>query len=373
MIELITDKPHPMHLVDSLCDPQLFATLAKTSPLIFITNSTLEILVLPPLLETARSLGFSVEILIIPEGEQAKTETTFLYLHKQLATLTIPRQATLIGVGGGVVLDIVGFVASTHCRGMPFIAVPTTLVAMIDASIGGKNGINLDHIKNRIGSFYLPKDVWICPSVLSSLPEQEFYHGIAECIKHAYIADASILPILQNPASLRSTKQLSLLIKRNCLCKASIVGKDIRDHGIRQILNFGHTLGHALEMLFTGKISHGFAISVGMVLETKLSLAMGVARNPNILHFLVQDLLRYQLPTSLKDLYAQAQIPIHSCSQILSALSYDKKKQNASLPPFVMIEEIGLAASCNGSFCQPASNHFLTHILKEDLHAMHDH
>ncbi|WP_080126641.1 3-dehydroquinate synthase [Chlamydia suis] len=373
MIELITNIPHPIHLVDSLCNPLLFATLSKDFPLVFITNFTLKRLLLSPLLQTARSLGFSVEILTIPEGEQAKTEETFLSLHKQLTRLSIPRQATLIGVGGGVILDIVGFVAATHCRGMPFIAIPTTLVAMIDASIGGKNGINLDHIKNRIGSFYLPQDVWICPNVLASLPHQEWIQGIAESIKHAYIADASILPILQNPTTLTSSEQLSLFIKRNCLCKADIVQKDMKDYGIRQILNFGHTLGHALEMLFAGRISHGFAISVGMVLETKISLALGIARNSNMLHLLTQDLLRYQLPVSLNDLYTRASIPWHSCDAILAALIYDKKRQNTSLPPFVMIEDIGIAASCNGRFCQPISKHLLTQILEEELHAVHGH
>ncbi|MBQ8498229.1 3-dehydroquinate synthase [Chlamydia sp.] len=373
MIELITDTPHNIHLVDSLCNPQLFAVLSKDFPLVFVTNSQLKTLFLPPLLKTARSLGFSVQLLVIPEGEKAKTGETFLSLHKQLTDLAIPRQATLIGVGGGVILDIAGFVAATYCRGMPFISIPTTLVAMIDASIGGKNGINLDHVKNRIGSFYLPKDVWICPEILRTLPKQEFYHGMAECIKHAYIVDPSILPLIQNPASLNTLDHLSLLIKQNCFCKASVVKKDFKDYTIRQILNFGHTLGHALEMLFAEKISHGFAISVGMVLETKLSLLLGIARNTNILHSLVKDLQRYHLPTSLKELYALPQVPSYSHTHILTALTYDKKNQNPLLPSFVMIEEIGQAASFGGRFCQPISKHILTQLLEEEFHAMYNH
>lgn len=372
MIELVTDSPHPIHLVDSLQNPKLFASLSTDFPLIFITNTKLNALILPPLLDLARSLGFSVETLTIPEGEETKTGDTFLSLHQQLTDLNVPRQATLIGVGGGVILDIAGFVAATHCRGMPFIAIPTTLVAMIDASIGGKNGINLNHIKNRIGSFYLPKAVWICPRKLSFLPQQELHHGIAECIKHAYIADSAILPLLQDPNALKKEDKLSLLIKKNCLCKASVVQQDVRDYAKRQILNFGHTLGHALEMLFIGKIPHSCAISVGMVLETKLSLSLGVARSPAILHSLIQDLLRYQLPVSLKDLYMRAQIPPHNCDQILSALTYDKKKQNSPLPPFVMIEEIGLAASFDGRFCQTISKHILTKVLEEEFYAMHN-
>ena len=110
-----------------------------------------------------------------------------------------------------------------------------------------------------------------------------------------------------------------------------------------------------------------------MVLETKLSLALGIARNSNMLHLLTQDLLRYQLPISLNDLYTRASIPLHSCDAILAALIYDKKRQNTSLPPFVMIEDIGIAASCNGRFCQPISKHLLTQILEEELHAVHGH
>ncbi len=224
-----------------------------------------------------------VAVLAIPAGESHKTRDSWARLTDQLLALGHGRDSALIAVGGGVVGDLAGFVAATFMRGIPFVQVPTTLLAMIDASIGGKTGVDTTHGKNLVGAFHRPAAVVADPSVLATLPQRDLRAGLAEAIKHGVIADATYfarirdeLPTLLAAAG-HASPQMAELIIRSIEIKAGIVEQDELEGGLRKILNFGHTVGHAIEALGNYQMLHGEAISIGMALEAEIGERAGIS------------------------------------------------------------------------------------------------
>lgn len=226
------------------------------------------------LLLTLQDAGIHAQLFIFPHGEANKTLTTVGDLASQLARAGFDRKDALIALGGGVTGDITGFLASSYMRGIPFVQVPTTLLAQVDSSVGGKTGVDIPEGKNLVGAFYQPKVVYIDPSVLKSLDKQEFLSGIAEVIKYGVIRDPSFFEFLEKNREqiLRlAPAMLEGMISTCCTIKADVVEQDEREGGLRRILNYGHTIGHAVEAASEFTMRHGFAIAIGMVAAAKLS------------------------------------------------------------------------------------------------------
>lgn len=226
--------------------------------------------------------GFSVSIHLIPAGESYKTLDSIAQIYDTALENRLERSSTLVALGGGVVGDMTGFAAATWLRGVHFVQVPTTLLAMVDAAIGGKTGVNHPEGKNLIGAFYQPRLVYIDPLVLKTLPDREFRAGMAEVIKYGVIWDKDLFEDLEATAELSSLtalpdRRLETIITRSCQAKVDVVSQDEKEAGVRAILNYGHTLGHAVESL-TGysPINHGEAVGIGMVAAGKIAVKMGL-------------------------------------------------------------------------------------------------
>jgi 3-dehydroquinate synthase len=278
-----------------------------------------------------KNLGNNTEILIIEDGENVKSLETAKKLYDQLIRLDMNRDSTIIALGGGVTGDLAGYVAATYLRGINLVHIPTSLVAQIDSSIGGKVGVNYRNIKNAIGSFYPPKLVLTDIKTLKTLPEEEFNNGMAEVIKSAVIRNESLFQLIKrNSGKIKRHESDTMLklITKTCKIKISIIERDEREKGIRKVLNFGHTFGHPLEMLHGYK--HGGAISLGMMMATR------VAKNLNIL----ED---YSLPQQLESTLKMFNLPTE-CPKLgnnyWDLLSKDKKREETAV--FILPEKIGI-------------------------------
>ncbi|MFN3740057.1 MAG: 3-dehydroquinate synthase [Thermodesulfovibrionales bacterium] len=243
-----------------------------------VTNETLWDLYKTIIMELKRDLPLS--IFIIPDGEQYKDILWFYHLHTRLLENRFDRSSCLIALGGGVVGDLTGFVASTYMRGIDYIQVPTTLLAQVDSSVGGKTAVNHPLGKNMIGTFYQPVFVLIDSSFLKTLPQREFRAGMAEIIKYAVIWDEELFSFLKKNSSKISDMDpyaLTKIIARSCEIKAEVVSRDEREAGLRAILNYGHTIGHAIETV-TGyrRFLHGEAVAMGMYAEALIASSRGL-------------------------------------------------------------------------------------------------
>ena len=271
-------------------------------------------------------------ILTIPSGEAYKTWSTVEDLCKQLIELGAHRGTLLIGIGGGVVTDLTGFLASVYMRGLKFAFVPTTLLAMVDASIGGKNGVNVAVHKNMLGTVRQPTFILYDTDFLLTLPEEQWSNGFAEIIKYGYIADTRILNTLQQSDLAYYQKhphQLGELIAGCADIKNKIVHADEQESGLRKMLNFGHTAGHAFEML--GNLPHGCAVGLGMIVATRLSEKYRSL--PSSTRTQLTDILKkYRLPTAI-DFDPQ---------QALELIRMDKKKSDHGID-YILLEKPGVA------------------------------
>ena len=227
----------------------------------------------------------TLEVLTIPPGESNKTRETWSRLTDTLLAKGCGRDTTIIALGGGVVGDLAGFVAATFMRGVPIVQVPTTLVAMVDAAIGGKTAVDTPAGKNLVGAFHSPATVLIDPHLLATLPLREMRAGFAEVVKYGVIADGPYLrevaggvqKLLSAPRDLVGDSMLSLIV-RSVEIKADIVSRDQREDGLRKVLNFGHTIGHAVELVSGFSLLHGEAVAIGMALESRLAERIGLAQ-----------------------------------------------------------------------------------------------
>jgi 3-dehydroquinate synthase len=271
--------------------------------------------------------------LSIGAGEDVKSLSTAQELYEALVDLEADRSTFILGVGGGVVCDMAGFVASTFMRGLRFAFAATTLLAQVDASVGGKNGLNLLGYKNIIGTFSQPEFVLCDPSFLRTLPEAEVANGMAEIVKHALIADGGMFAFLEENAGRALALEHSVierLVGDSVVIKAGIVGRDEREAGERRKLNFGHTFGHALEK--TAGLSHGEAVSVGMALAAAISVRRGML-SPESFERMCRLLKSLRLPGS-------ASAPVE---RVVDAIRKDKKRAAQKLH-MVLLEDIGRAA-----------------------------
>jgi 3-dehydroquinate synthase len=243
-----------------------------------VTDENVFVLYGEILKESLAAENFIPTFIVIKPGEQSKTVDTLKYVYSNLVSLGITRGDLIVALGGGVVGDLAGFAASTYLRGIDFVQIPTSLLAQIDSSIGGKVAVNLDEGKNLIGSFYHPKLVLVDPEVLNSLPEKFIKDGLGEAIKYGCIRDKELFTmLLQIKSHLELLDNIENIIFKCLTIKKETVETDEKDKGIRMLLNFGHTIGHAIEKYFNyEKYSHGEAVSVGMYWITKKSEELGI-------------------------------------------------------------------------------------------------
>lgn len=226
------------------------------------------------------------QFITIKHGEKSKSLKIFQKISEKMLKYGFDRKSTVIAFGGGVVGDIAGYVAGTYMRGIPFIQIPTTLLAQVDSSIGGKVAVDLRYGKNSTGLFYQPLKVLIDINFLKTLPEIEFNNGMMEIIKHGIIMDNKYFKFIENNISKIKEKIPSILIQlvfQSCLIKGDIVQKDEKEKNLRRILNFGHTIGHALEVITNYKIKHGFAVGLGMIQEAEISYKTGLLSKNNLI------------------------------------------------------------------------------------------
>lgn len=287
-------------------------------------------------LAALQSAGFRPVQINFPAGETAKSLKSVQACYDQLAAHRLERKSFIVALGGGVVGDLAGFVAATYLRGIPFVQVPTTLLAQVDSSVGGKVGVNLKAGKNLVGAFYQPRFVACDLDTLGTLPAREFRAGLAEVIKYGIIYDAKLFSRLEKvlPRLLqRDTRTLATVIARCCEIKAEVVGQDETESGLRAILNFGHTIGHAIENISGyGKYLHGEAISIGQVAAAELSTELqGLPAGETAR---IRGLFeRAGLPTTIQLNSAQRR-------RLFAAMSLDKKVSGGEIK-FVLAERIG--------------------------------
>lgn len=277
--------------------------------------------------EALKSLGIATETAVVPSGEGSKSLSTAAELYDRLIAMRADRHTLVAAVGGGVIGDLGGFVASTFARGLPLWMVPTTLLAQVDSSVGGKVGVNLPQAKNIVGAFHQPIGVWIDAETMNTLPDRELRCGLAEVVKYGVILDAPFFDELEtkvDPILARDPEALQRIVVRSCELKAEVVTQDEREEtGLRAVLNFGHTIGHAVEAVagYGGDFEHGEAVAVGMVAESRLAERLGWV-SAETTERLIRLLDRFGLPTKLSGLNPAA---------LLEAMSRDKKNQGGRI------------------------------------------
>lgn len=302
-----------------------------------VTNTTVAPLYLAQLEQALGARGVKAISVVLEDGERYKDGVTLGHIYDALLEQRCDRKTTLIALGGGVVGDLAGFAAATYMRGIPFIQVPTTLLAQVDSSIGGKTGINHPMGKNMIGAFYQPRLVLADTDVLKTLPAREFSAGMAEVIKHGLVRDAAFFAWLeQNMEQLLALdpQAVAHAVRRCCEIKAAVVAEDERETGVRALLNFGHTFGHAIESgLGYGTWLHGEAVAAGMVMAAELSHRLGLVAQTD-LERIVHLLQRARLPVAP---------PAIAPARLLELMGADKKTEGGRLR-FVLLDAIGSAS-----------------------------
>jgi len=311
--------------------------LGLGSKIALVTNPTVKKLFGRSVVESLKAAGFLVMSIEIPDGEQHKNLDWANAVYTALLTNGFDRKSALVALGGGVIGDLTGFAAATFMRGVPFIQVPTTLLAMVDSSVGGKTGVNHPMGKNMIGAFYQPKKVLMDLGALQTLPKAEFLSGMAEVIKYGVIRDAAFFNYLDQRRDrilALDPEALSHIISRSCEIKADVVGRDEHEGGLRAILNFGHTVGHAVETARNYAVRHGEAVAIGMVYASRLAHRTGLCDTsvPERVEKLVQS---YGLPTDLSSLGSMP-----SVTALMDIMQIDKKAEGGKVK-FVLPKKIG--------------------------------
>ena len=330
-------RAYPIHVGDDVLARAGALVAARASDrYVVVTNAIVASHHLAPVRDALRAAGAAVDVVLLPDGEAHKNQRTLDDLLTRLLELRAERTTTLVALGGGVVGDIAGFAAAIYQRGMPFVQVPTTLLAQVDSSVGGKTGINHPLGKNMIGAFWQPRAVLIDTSVLRTLPDRELRAGLAEVIKYGAIRDEAFFAWLETNVDAllaRDAEALLHAILRSCAIKAEVVAADERESGERALLNFGHTFGHAIEAAQGyGEWLHGEAVAAGMVSAARLSqqvLGLDEASAARLTRLIAAA----RLPTSP---------PAIALERWLDLMQRDKKVQSGVLR-FVLLERLGRA------------------------------
>ena len=293
---------------------------SKIQKLMIVSDSNVAPLYMAQLRASLEAAGFEVFDFVFEAGEQSKTLNTIGDILGALAAAAFTRTDAVVALGGGVVTDMAGFVASIFLRGIKVFQIPTSLLAQVDASVGGKTGVDLPQGKNLVGAFWQPSLVIADTGVLVSLDDVLFTEGMAEVIKYAFILDKGLYELLQNRVT-KTSAELEEVVARCVELKAQVVSQDEHDNGLRQLLNYGHTIGHVIEARSNFTVSHGFAVAKGME---------RISRESTVHDALVQMLKLYELPCD---------DPI-SADQIMAGIMNDKKKRGSNITA-VIVNEIG--------------------------------
>ena len=336
------DRSYPIHIGTGLLDDaKLYAPHVASKTVAVITNSVVAPLYLERIQRAIEKAGGRVITILIGDGEQTKAWATLDHVIGALLAARCGRDSVIVALGGGVVGDLAGFAAAIYQRGIPFIQVPTTLLAQVDSSVGGKTAINHARGKNMVGAFHQPQAVIADVATLDSLPDRELRAGIAEVIKHGFILDLQFVGWLEaNIAKLlaRDRAALGHAVRRSCELKAQVVAADEREADLRAILNFGHTFGHAIEAgVGYGEWLHGEAVATGMVMAAELSVRTGT--------------LRREDADRIAALIARAGLPVQGpklpVDRYLELMQVDKKATGGQMR-FVLLDGLGRATLRSG-------------------------
>ncbi len=308
------------------------ADLVKTDAGI-ITHPRLAVLYGNTLAAALEHAGYTPHFLPFPPGETSKVLGTVEMLYGECIAAQLDRRSTIVALGGGVVTDVAGFVAATYLRGVPYFPVPSTLLAMVDSSVGAKSGVDLPQGKNLVGAFKQPQGVVIDPALLDSLPQAEVVAGMAEVIKHAIVADAELFALLEE----QGLRQRSLILTRAIQVKIDIVEEDPYERGRRSVLNFGHTFAHAIEQVSQFRIRHGEAVGIGMAAAARMSVTLGRCHPATATR--IENLIRQTgLPTRIAHVPSTADIPFDP-EDLYAAMATDKKRSGTNLR-FVVVDDL---------------------------------
>lgn len=330
-----------------LSDPELmnyFASFGLTVAI--VTDEVIASIIGEKLRDALSKAGLDSYLFTFPPGENYKTRETKAYIEDQMMGTGLGRDTCLIALGGGVVTDLGGYLASTYYRGIPLVLIPTTLLGMSDAAIGGKNAVNTPFGKNLIGTLYQPNKVIMDPSLLKSLPLRELRSGFVEMIKHGLVIDRVFFEYLEKNAEKLlglDFSEIETAIFESCEIKIQIIQEDEKEKGIRFLLNFGHTIGHALEKLTDFTIAHGEAVAIGMLVEGYMAMLMGKFKESE-LNQMEMILKKFGLPLRLPQKY--------SFKQMYEAALFDKKTLKGE-PRFVILDAIGKA---DPQYCMPVDH-----------------
>ncbi|MBS0358190.1 MAG: 3-dehydroquinate synthase [Proteobacteria bacterium] len=330
----IDSRNYPIYIGNNLLiNSELLSKHIVGKQVFIVSNSTVASYYLDTLLATCQ--GYKTDFILLPDGEQYKTLTVLNRVFDQLLLNHHHRDTTILALGGGVIGDMAGFAAACYQRGVPFIQIPTTLLAQVDASVGGKTAVNHRLGKNMIGAFYQPKAVVIDLNTLKTLPEREFRAGLSEVVKYGLIQDANFFNWMEQSAEAILQKEmepLAWMVQRCCEIKSNIVAEDETEKGIRALLNLGHTFAHAIESVtHYQRYLHGEAVSIGLCLAANLSYQMQ-SLSASDCERIKQLLLKLGLPVSIPaDLYKK---------QIITAMGLDKKNIGGQRR-FILLNQIG--------------------------------
>ncbi|MDP1721985.1 MAG: 3-dehydroquinate synthase [Candidatus Gottesmanbacteria bacterium] len=330
------DRSYPIYIGSNLLSQsELFIKHIKSKQVVVVTNETIAPLYLNAVLENLQ--GYIVETVILPDGEHFQTLDFVSRIFDKLLTCKFSRNATLIALGGGVIGDMGGFAAACYQRGIAFLQIPTTLLAQVDSSVGGKTGVNHPLGKNMIGAFYQPRCVIADADVLDTLDDRQLAAGLAEVIKYGLIRDIEFFQWLENNIDAllaRDKNTLAYAIERSCINKAEIVAEDETETGVRATLNLGHTFGHAIETgTGYGAYLHGEAIAIGTCQAADLSRIKGWLNDEDVARIIA--------------LFTKAKLPVHPPEQIdtdrfLELMAVDKKNVDGQIR-LILLQKIGMA------------------------------
>lgn len=347
-------------IVDRLADVDLSVHAQSAHRLVIISDSNVAPHYANALVAHCRAFHESPELLFIPAGESSKSREMKAHIEEQLFALGCGRDTLLIALGGGVILDLVGFVAATYCRGVPVIYLPTSLVAMVDAAIGGKTGINTEQGKNLLGTVTQPAAIYVLPSYLETLPEVEYRQGLAECLKQAMLDSQTHFDFIvdqQHSIRLRDTRLITQLLHYNIAFKARITRQDPDENGLRSILNLGHTIGHAVERCSEYRVSHGDAVAIGLRVEAYIALSLNILNEADFTA-IISTLNAYKLNGQRPSLV--------TVDALIAALSHDKKSQKG-IPRFVLLESIGKVYANKGQYAHEVSRVVIQQALEHSF------
>ena len=360
---------------DIIVGEDLFPRIAKDlrrKPLGFryavISDATVMRLYGRSLVKLLREAGLQADGLAFPAGEKSKSRKVKEKLEDDLSRLGVGRDGVILALGGGVTGDLAGFIAATYHRGIPCVQVPTTLLAMVDSSIGGKTGLDTPFGKNLIGAFYQPKRVYADVATLKTLPSRQFASGLAEVVKHAVIGDRALFNFLErfgHRLLAQDCDVMARIVRRNLAIKAAVVEADEREQNLRRVLNYGHTLGHAIEAVTGYNLLHGEAVALGMALEGKLANELG--------YFPAQELARqnallkkFGLPVAAGPML-RARLGRRVLPEELIARTLTDKKARAGKPEYVLPIRLGRMKQVRGQVGIAVAEAVVRQVLDDSL------